>query len=629
MNENVREQVPEQAPVRLEVRLKGGLFLGGGAGPGLHGATVRDAHGCPFIPASALKGAIREQLCRLKGAAAADHILGGPGSDPLLPPDAEQNQQAAIERQGGGSTRVRFTDAVLVDPNARAFFERQLGHSDRTRVAIDRRRGRAADKHLFVHQILTPAPGQDAGRLLVAKVTTALLDAAQYDTLKAAVAAVFALGGSRTAGLGGVELRLVSGACIGAEQAASNVPSTIPEGDELDLFFEALEPLAPGSRWSGNFLQSYGHIPAATLRGALVTAALGVRARNGQPELATQDQSSEPWFQEAVLNPDTCWRLSDAWPVDEPVAETADTSADLPRVPPLTLKTCKRHGYKHGTVDTLLSDYLFALLCRERSWVKLAEGCPQCQGRLVAAEKPLHSVPVIRRLVTRLKLDAPTGRSHDGHLFTLELLERDIERGTWFRARVSGLNPESRRLLADAAAGELRVGHGRGQGYGRLRLAAVRAAPGGDLARQVEDFDQCVRAQLQALAAAFALDATKLGADRHFLAVTLLSDLVLPKGERAEAAWHQALELAGSEVVFAQVRTGQRGGWDARARRPRPIRPTIRAGSVLLLATDRKLSELLPRLQHLEQRGLGDLREEGCGQLRISDPIHLESHGRT
>ena len=93
---------------------------------------------------------------------------------------------------------------------------------------------------------------------------------------------------------------------------------------------------------------------------------------------------------------------------------------------------------------------------------------------------------------------------------------------------------------------------------------------------------------------------------------------------RAEDALVETLGLPGhTEVLWGAVRMGQRGGWDARARRPKPVRPVLTAGSVLLLHSDAPTDALLDRLRALESRGAGDVREEGYGWVHVSDPIHL------
>jgi CRISPR-associated protein Csx10 len=592
---------------RLAIRLRGGLLLGGAAAAGLHAATLRDREGFPFIPASALKGAVREQLVRLVGEARARQILGGNGPTGFEP----ERAGAVEERPGGGSTRVYLSDATLTDQAARELFSRgsALGYDTRTQVAIDRRSRRSAHQLLFQREILAPAPG---GIRLQAEVDLSLLDPEERREFTAAVGAVFALGAGRTGGLGGVEMALVQAPGLERREEAA-----IPESDAVELELEALDPLCLGPDvLLGNFQETLDHIPASALRGAVVTAALQARG------LAGRDQSDEPWFRELVLDPATCLRFSDAWPIED----CPSRDDRRPRLAPLTLQTCKAEGFAHGVADWLLGQYFRTLLAERGVFIAVEEKCPVCaatnrqgRGRLVPARRPLWSPEPERRIVTRLGLDRRLARGAEGQLFSLELLER----GTRFCATVAGLGREGRRLLADAMRRPLRVGHGRGQGYGRMKITSVLPAAPADLAARLERFDSRVRRGLEEIAAALGIDSSDLGGGRHHFAATLWSDLVPGESDSsAEAALLAALDLDGAEMVYGQVRADQRGGWDARRRRPKPYHPVVRAGSVLLLATEEPLDSLLPRLAELERRGAGASREEGFGWVCFSDPIH-------
>jgi hypothetical protein len=218
-------------------------------------------------------------------------------------------------------------------------------------------------------------------------------------------------------------------------------------------------------------------------------------------------------------------------------------------------------------------------------------------------------------VITRVGLDGPSARGADGRLFSIEVLER----GTRFVATVAGVGEAGRELLADASRGVLRTGHGRGQGYGRLKIVDVRPAPENDLAGRLERLDGWVRDGLRRVAAAVGEPAAS---GRHYLAVTLMTDMIPTARLPAEDAVVEALGLGGVEIVFGQVRTGQRGGWDVRRRAPKPYEGIVRAGSALLLRTEASLDALVERLAELEERGAGKAREEGYGWFRFSDPVH-------
>jgi CRISPR/Cas system CSM-associated protein Csm3 (group 7 of RAMP superfamily) len=614
----------------LQIHLKGGLLLGVGGHAGLHDTTLRDSEGVPFLPTSAVKGAIREQLIRLeqeKGQTV--RILGGPGHGPL---PSTPDQKAAPEAPVGGQGLVYLEDAFLANRALKEWFKIGQGYAVKPQVSIHRRSGRSRDHHLFQREILAPFAEEVNFR---ATLDTSRLQPEDRRVFRAAVHAVFAIGGGRTSGLGGVEMKLLPSAegqglteeTPPGEKAGEAAPAwtIVPEIEAVELVLQAIDPLCVGVDQSlGNFRRTLGHLPASSLRGALVTAALEVRGEAGR------DQSDVPWFRRTVLDPSTCLHLGDALP--EGVGA---------RQGPFSIRLCKARGAEHGLYDTLTRDYLLGLLRLRGLYVAPAENCPLCaeaerQERLIPADHLLGSQDPIRRVVTRLGLDPKSGCGADGQLFSLEVLER----GSRFLAPVTGLDAEGRRLLEDAARGVVRIGHGRGQGYGRLRLVEIRLRREDSLVSRLEAFDRRLRQDLQALARALGeelgeepgilggstLGGSTLGAASHFLAITLLSDLVpSDPSQGPETALLKDLQLAGTTVVAGQVRTGQRGGWDSRSNRQKVYRPILRAGSALLLRSPRPLAELEERLMELETHGAGAQREEGFGWLRASDPIHLST----
>lgn len=587
---------------RLIVSLKGGLLLGGGAVGGFHDVSLRDTDGIPYIPASALKGAIRQQLGRLApfhlgGARTSEELLGRPGHDPNNEREPSQDQR---EDFGGGTTRVYLSDAVLVEDEHRELFTSKLGWSPRTQVSIDRRGRRAADQRLFHREVLAPFVD---GLRFEAQLDLSKLKTEDFQLFDASVRAVFALGASRTAGLGRVEMRLE--AAEAERPVAKESSQNLLDGaDAIDLVLTAVDPICLADRVTRNFIRTKDFISASTLRGAIITAALAYRG-------VKEDLCRDPEFRRLFLESETCVRFGDALPV-------GDGTSGMPRVVPRTMRQCKKVA-EEDREDVLIRSYLQLLAAGRSTFIRPPDVCRECGGRRNAAKGMLGSPETERRVVTRVRIDPRSGRARDGQLFSIELLER----GTTFRARVTGLDAESLGYLRDAARQGLRVGHGRSQGYSRMSLDFAPATSD-PLGPRLARFDRTVREALENLGAVLSVDPSELGADRRHVAVTLLGALQLGGNMRtAEAAFLEALDLEGVEAVYSQIRTGQRGGWDAMKHRPKPLEPTLLAGSVLLLRTEHSLDDLEPTLARLEARGAGAAREEGFGRLRVSDPIHL------
>jgi CRISPR-associated protein Csx10 len=567
---------------RLEVRLEGALLLGGGETRANRSVTLRRADDEPFIPASALKGAIREQLGRLVARERVEAILGREGH---------------ATRHDGSSTGVYLGDAELRDDAVRERFRDRHGYATRTQVSIDRRTRRAADQRLFARQVVAPFADE---LVFQARLDTSRLDERQRREFSAAVSAVFAVGAGRSGGLGRVELRVLP--------ADDETPAdfALPESDALELVLEAEEPLCLGAqRWAGNFHESLHLIPASTLRGAIVSAALQQRG-------ITRDLSDEPAFRRLVLEPATCLRFGDALPVER-------GSLRSPQRAPFSLRTCK-HGLTHGVVDTLVAGYVVARLAGAGRFAPASDACrePGCDARTKVVDGWLDASQPALRVVTRLGLDPRFARGEDGKLFSLELLER----GNVFVARLDNVGAEARALLADAARHGLRVGRGRGQGYGRMRVVGARAVAGAPLGERLARFDRCVRELLGAVG---------LAADGHFVAATLASDLVTGDATRAPAsALLAALDVPGAGSVAAHVRVAQCGGYssrpgtaDASDQRQKAYLPAVAAGSTLLLRLPGPPDDTLAAaLARRERHGIGLRREEGFGWVRFSDDVH-------
>lgn len=622
---------------RLIIEPKGALLLGGTSQPGVNDATARDAEGVPFIPATAIKGALREQLVRLLQArqprsvdATVQRILGSAAARAIGEHDVSARSDGNKERPGGGRTRTYISDARVIDEKLhRVLATAATGLVARHQVSIDRRSRRVAGPRLFSREVVAPFLDD---LVFVAEVDATLLAAdedygsADLQYLRAAAAAIFAIGGARSSGMGHVACRLepVEREDAGSEATASRPAAQagprrteIPDASSIHLLLEAEESLCVGDRLflTSNFHASLGYIRGSTLRGALVTAAM--RARG-----TTEDQSADPAFRRMLLDPATCMRFGDAAPVPED-----GTIVRPPAVAPLTLRTCKYGGERHGCLDTLVLRWIQQRLAEECSPLAFDEACQfeheghRCRQRLVSAPDRLGAADPSRRVVTRLALHTRLGRGADGKLFSIDLLDR----GTRFLARIDRIDAEGRRLLEDASRAPIRAGHGRGQGYGRLRI--VRADPLQDspLEERIERLDSSVRQAWEAACAHAGIPAQDPAPGRLFVALTLENDLLpgpASTGLSAMEALETALGLEDARRLYGAVRAGQRGGYDNRDDQFKNLEPVVRARSCVLMTVPDDNGHRR-RLAEIEAAGIGSCRDQGYGRVRIADPLHL------
>ncbi|NJL27232.1 MAG: hypothetical protein HC897_04740 [Thermoanaerobaculia bacterium] len=361
---------------RLIVELRSGLLLGGSGARERGDHTLRRPDGEPFIPASALKGALREQLTRIATALdqpkMVERIFGAAGT---------------LEASAKHANRVFFRDAELSDPALRKRFQDGFGYIERTQVAIDRRSRRSSHQRLFNREVIAPFAD---GLRFETPLDVSGLDDEELRYFEAAVRAVFALGAGRSGGLGFVQLNLETQQPAPRPGAAGSVGFRSLAGPTVEIVLEAQEPLCIGAdRFDGtidNVHPTLDYIPACALRGAVVTAALAARG-------ITADQTQEPWFEKLLLDPESCLRFGDALPV-------ATTGSKLPSFAPFTLRQVKG-SRGQGAVDTLVRGYVLAQLAQRGVFL-----APHDEGRLVPLRGLHEAAEPERRVVTRLALES-------------------------------------------------------------------------------------------------------------------------------------------------------------------------------------------------------------------------------
>ena len=453
---------------RLRIALQGAALVGGHTSPSgwLDAATARDAEGVPLIPASAVKGALREACTRLArgndlpaclpdepdercgdGSCVACRLFGAPG------PDVTDVLGGATQTTASWSA-LFVSDARIVDAaarsRARSRFDARYG------VGIDRARRSVVPEVLYQREVI-----DDPDAVFEATLSARCGDN-DWSLVESALNLMRGVGNSRTRGLGHVTVTLIDG---GATTAGHVLPETAP-ADGLAVFeVECLEPLVLGDLPpTSMFNKTLEVLRGSALRGAIGHAAarLGVDSR----------------FQRAIVDPATCVSFSDAWPTT--------SLKDLPVPVPRSSLVCKHreradHRQKKPDpqlpVDGMLSLWLAGRLAAERGGSVPGRHCPHCREALQRATGVSPKCDLPTRVVTRLARDLERGAAHVGKLYAVERIEPKAASSFRFVGTVANLDAEALALLTALRDVPLRVGRGRSRGQGRIRLTIKAAHP--------------------------------------------------------------------------------------------------------------------------------------------------------
>jgi len=605
---------------RLRILLKSPLLAGGFSSPTayLDSVTARDGQGRPFIPASTVKGALREALGRLAPA-----LPGGVLCNIVQPcSDGKCVVCRLFGREGAGrgaalgqeepasqvsaAGALHISDAEL-DPGSPRLADEP--YSVRPGVGIDRHQRSASQGLLFQREVVDAV-----GAEFFASVTADDLSESDWLAFRRSLVLATGVGNSRTRGLGHVEMSLESD--IDAIQAESLVVSDDAFGDGTAILdVELLEPALVGAITPDDgFVDTLDFIPGAAIRGALGSAAARVLGKD-------EDGLLERLF----ASPESCLLFSDALPL------SLSNDRHLPVRMPFSQLECPHAGLAAhaGESDSPGRAYLFDGLLRmglvpdllmRYGGAPIRQVCPRpdCGAHLRPARPGFwpRTSPVTR-VSTRLARDPATGSSLPGMLYTVST----IEKGTIFRGTVARMCPEASALLRRLGATEIRIGRGRtrGQGLVRLRFRTQKECLSGTaLKARREAEDDRMQPFLPLLAAVSGLPVS--GA----LAVLARTDLAL----RPEQSTQEVLSSVfgerqtGARCLAVAQRTGVRSGWQLALRGsqegPRPLVPVVLAGSAWLFVYVADSAPDLMRLHQLEYQGLGFHRELGMGRLMFS-----------
>jgi CRISPR-associated Csx10 family RAMP protein len=590
----------------LVLRFASGSVLIGGHSPAPDGASIGharlpDPDGRPVIPASALRGALRESLEMMLRGVNEPACAGGDGIDQRLQrakPSgpcqlADGRPCRSCRLFGGGRAQLpagEKTFSALVLGEAVPADVRPIAWQVRHGVAIDRKRRSASHQRLFRRAVPEEGLSFRAHGRLIGQDKQLRAD------FEAAVAATTHLGAGKSGGLARVEVEL-------RWHAPESALRKVPAGGEVELAFELLTPATIGVPLAlGNFRDTRREIPGSALRGAIGFAIAEIL-----------DDPNEPGFQALVKEDESGAIFDFLYPVDDPSA------AGVAGPFPLTARYCKVDP-RHGIIDTLLDRIALDAIRTPAEAARLEEplrqACPKCRHALRSPSGERRaSRPPPTRLTTRVAMDRQRGSARDKQLFSLAMLER----GARFVGRIRNIPEASREHLERGLAQPLSVGRGRSMGWGRIELLRVTApAPSTSLDERIAAFERALHRRLSSLG---------LPCDREgrLIPLTLLSPLI-PRDadDDGRGVLGAALGSVARWPVVAR-RFDLERGWDQRSG-PRAVVRAVRAGAVFVaeLPEGTHLRELTRALEHLEAQGAGDRTRQGFGRVLCFDPFISE-----
>jgi CRISPR-associated protein Csx10 len=432
----------------------------------------------------------------------------------------------------------------------------------------------------------------------------------------------------------------------------------------LKVTIRLKSPLLITARQVGFVWESETFVPGGVLRGAVAEVA----ARHEQDLKTLFDRPNAPRFGHAYAG------------LGPPVG-----------ILPQTARTCKRHGgfrrdeeddERHGVIDTLLAQAF--------GGAKVEARCPICrqdidesdekvpspphgQSTMPCGGEPYVAVessgtwryvsphPILRR-IGRTAVARERGAAADRLLYTLEVIAEQMERDELDAGRPLLAATEFHGSVWVDGADDwpwdnwleeaTHLGGARSRGLGQVQVKAEEISPVAFTEQEM------MRAAMQLTEGKPAVAYGRLLGEMNLLDRILAFNqavyytLKCPK-EEPHKFWYFTLDLQSDmalgdvrgprycpqpadlglpdlvEKVWGLAGYGQVRGWSAAWGLPKPVTPTLAAGSTFVYSVPRGDEDLtrqvLERCVTLEQNGIGRRCEEGLGWVQICTPFHLKT----
>jgi hypothetical protein len=622
----------------LTITVQGHLLVAGGQASdlGVDLTTARRFDGAelvPYIPATAVRGAVRIQLeALLRGVrrGAIDPYPVPPEPGPIDPVARLFGYSGPLRHRDQAREGVlRFGDAMPRDAAAA-----RAALAVRPGLELDDQTGSAESGKLYFREVadLGDQPLVFAAPLWIRDADPENAERQRQDVelLRAAVESTDAVGAGKSKGGGAIAIAWGDETAVPAARLAGAAGSAT----RARLMVTLKEPAHFGDGGPrGNHHATRTYIPGATVRGAVAWALLrGKRLTAESPE-----------FRELFLDEAAPVRFGDA------VLATGQ-EPDV-TIRPATLRHLrgKPTRFEDTLVRELARERVNRLLADRHLYLRADDGDDRFEP---ARARPEDGI--VRRTRTRVSIDRWKGASADGRLFSIEQIEPwrfdeaagcDEASGgiagdaphaappTRFVSLIeapSGSTPSPIRFLELLDGLPLLVGAGRNHGLGLVEAEVhfegeETAEVSAENLRALADRVERCAAKLARRAGALASGELPPGTTLP-LAIVALSDYVPSAKEVQHPLAEPALgapDLADVAPTRRLLNPGAAGGYDQTPGHAplKDLLPAIGAGSVLVYEVEHRLLPRFGMLLPSLRRGIGSRVESGCGRFGLFEPM--------
>jgi len=642
-------------------------LIGGYSGSrfGVDKTTAREFDGVPIIPASAIKGALREAfeyvvpaIPREKRKAQLNYTICDPNEKQV---QSETCNCLACQIFGSVEKKehegkLKIYDGILAEGDLRNIFEdlenphSHFGYQTRYGVSISRKLKTALAERLFTGETLDPAifPLIFESRLEGLEQ----LDEDHQKLFRLACENVFAIGGGRSRGYGFCNLSIT-------EEETKNTASQefdyqIQNGEtSVNFLIKTQSAIClSDTKDYGSFFPTKDYIPGSTLRGA--TAAYFLNSHRG-PE--------SPEFKKLFLDEGKLC-FSNAYPAvlanpKELVLKSAYTCKTNPGFKNETRKKAKKN---HGVIDLALKNIIrtkayeagFALVmkqaCQYEDCTEDLQPCPQIYF-LPDSDGSGDQDKVYTRVVTRTALNRKLRTTHESKLFSLETIPAPAT----FWGQIKGIGEDTIDLVNELNHQIFYIGADKSSGLGKVSLTLYPNEPVAPIEQRLFEFNNRLQQMFQQLQTRFTHLKADVWKNRIYFSIDLFADTIVtdPATNQPLAAlppidsengkfkefYQEIFDGLSIKLINSYSSSHLVSGWNFKHHQPKEVRLAIEKGSVFVFeieVTNLKInsdaqefdfqekSKFLTVLENLENNGLGERHEEGFGWLRVCDPFHYK-----